>query len=231
MLSSVDGGNVDLLYILFIVLAWLVLEQGWWSAIFLGLAAASKQPAWLLMPFYAILVYRRYGAWEALRRLGITGIIFLAFNLPFILWDPKTWLAGVLAPVSDPMFPMGVGLVGLGTTPLFSVLPSSAYSLMEAVAMLFCLGWYWRICKAFPEAAMLLAFIPLFFAWRSLPSYFYCSALPLFILQMARMLPPEDNPFSRKIPRTINTLADEDGYRQRGLPSSVGTRAALRMLS
>jgi hypothetical protein len=31
-----------------------------------------------------------------------------------------------------------------------------------------------------------LAVVPLFFAWRSLSSYFYCAAFPLFVLQMAR---------------------------------------------
>jgi hypothetical protein len=192
MWSSVVGGNVDLLYIVFILLAWLVLEQRWWSAIFLGVAIAAKQQAWFLLPFYAIVVYRRYGLQETVRRLGIAAIIFLAFNLPFILWNPQAWLAGVLAPLLDPMFPMGVGIVSLGTTPIFSFLPASVYMVMEAIAMLVCLGWYWRICRACPEAAMLLAFVPLFFAWRSLSSYFYCSALPLFILIMARMLPRED---------------------------------------
>jgi len=232
MWSSVVGGNVDLLYIPFVVLAWLVLEQGWWSAIFLGLAAASKQPAWLLIPFYAILVYRRYGLGETCRRLSITGIIFLAFNLPFMLSDPQAWLAGVLAPVADPMFPMGVGLVGLSTTPIFSYLPTVFYTTLEAVAMLLCLGWYWRICKSRPEAAMLLAFLPLFFAWRSLASYFYCSALPLFILQMARVLPDRDNP-SRRLAPSAEPDRNGDGeevYRGRALPGRVSTRAALRML-
>jgi hypothetical protein len=51
--------------------------------------------------------------------------------------------------------------------------------------------WYWRICRSYPESAMLLAVIPLFFAWRSLPSYFYCTAFPLFILLNTRILPKE----------------------------------------
>jgi hypothetical protein len=194
MWNSVVGGNVDLVYLLFIVLSWLVLDQRWWSAIFLGLAVATKQPAWLFIPFYAILVYRRYGMQETIRRLGVAGIIFLAFNLPFMLWNPQAWLSGILAPVADPMFPLGVGLVGLGTTPVFSYLPSSAYTVMEVIALLCCLGWYWRICKALPEAAMLLAFLPLFFAWRSLPSYFYVPALPILILLMARIVPGRGSP-------------------------------------
>lgn len=189
MLTSVVGGNVDVFYILFVMLAWLMMEQRWWSAIVLGLALAAKQPAWLFIPFYAILTWRQYGLVETIRRLSIAGVIFLAFNLPFILWNPQAWLAGVLAPVLDPMFPLGVGLIGLSTTPLLPYLPTGVYTLLEVVTLALCLVWYWRICKKYPESVMLLAFVPLFFAWRSLPSYFYCSALPLFILQMARMLP------------------------------------------
>ena len=33
---------------------------------------------------------------------------------------------------------------------------------------------------------MLLAVLPLFFAWRSLPSYFACAAFPMFILMASR---------------------------------------------
>ncbi len=34
---------------------------------------------------------------------------------------------------------------------------------------------------------MLLAVLPLFFAWRSLASYFYCAAYPIFILMAAQV--------------------------------------------
>ena len=188
MLTSVLNGIVDILYILFILLAWLLREQRWWSVVFLGLACATKQLAWFFLPFYAILIWRHSGPKEAAARLGVAGGIALVINLPFILWNPHAWLAGVLAPVADPMYPSGVGIVALGLTPIFPLLPGLVYSTLEALAMLFCIAWYWRVCKSHPEAAMLLAMLPLFFAWRSLPSYFYCIALPLFILQATQVL-------------------------------------------
>ncbi|MBV9707728.1 MAG: hypothetical protein JO125_10005, partial [Chloroflexi bacterium] len=55
------------------------------------------------------------------------------------------------------------------------------------------LFWYWRLCPRHPEAAMLLAVVPLFFAWRSLPSYFYCAAYPLFILMAAKLTPSRNH--------------------------------------
>ena len=132
------------------------------------------------------MVLRHYGWKECVYRLAIAGSIGLAINLPFILWNPQAWLAGILAPVVDPMFPMGVGLVNLSATHLIPFLPKWAYTALEGMTMLAALVWYWRICKRIPEAAMLLAVLPLFFAWRSLASYFYCAAYPLLILMAAR---------------------------------------------
>ncbi|QBD81864.1 DUF2029 domain-containing protein [Ktedonosporobacter rubrisoli] len=189
MWSSAVGGNLDIFYILLIVLVWLLRDRRWTSSLCLGLAIASKQPAWLFAPFYMIMVWRHYGLKEAIYRALIAGSLGLAINLPFIIWNPQAWLAGVLAPVADPMFPMGVGIIGLSITHLLPYLPSWLYTALEGSAMLLALAWYWRICRSCPEAAMLLAVVPLFFAWRSLPSYFYCAAFPLFILMLARLKP------------------------------------------
>ncbi len=187
MWSSTVGGNLDIFYTLLIVLVWLTRDKRWSSALFLGLAMASKQIAWFFLPFYAIMLLRHYGMKEVVYRLAIAGSIGLAFNLPFILWNPQAWLAGILAPMADPMFPMGVGPISFSIAHLVPFLPKWVYTVMEGVAMLASLAWYWRICKKFPEAAMFLAVLPLFFAWRSLSSYFYCSAFPLFVLMAARM--------------------------------------------
>lgn len=188
MLGSVFGGNLDVLAILLVVIAWLGRERRWLSALTLGLAVACKQPTWFFVPFYAILIFRTHGWKETTWRLTIAGIIGLAFNLPFILWNPGAWVAGIMAPVSDPMFPMGVGIVGLVGVPFLpSYMPSMIYALLEyGIFYPLCIAWYWRICKAHPEAAMLLAVLPLFFAWRSLPSYFACAAFPMFILLISR---------------------------------------------
>ena len=35
------------------------------------------------------------------------------------------------------------------------------------------------------DIVLLLAVLPLFLAWRSLPSYFYCAAFPIFIFLAA----------------------------------------------
>src|SRR5438876_6435806 len=221
MWSSTAGANLDIFYTLLIVLVWLLRDKRWSSAVFLGLALASKQIAWFFIPFYLIMVMRHYGLKETIYRLAIAGSIGLAINLPFILWNPQAWIAGVLAPVADPMFPMGVGLINLSVTHLLPFFPKWVYNAMEAGAMLASLVWYWRICKKFPEAAMLLAVLPLFFAWRSLASYFYCAAFPLFILMAARV------PSSKKLrpkqtttPLTVSFLPDRNEGMLPGVPTA-----------
>lgn len=188
MWSSVVGGNLDVLTIVFVVMAWLWRPYRWRSALALGLALACKQPAWFFLLFYALLIVRTSGWSEAARRVTIALAVMTALNLPFLLWNPQAWLAGVMAPIADPMFPMGVGLVGLVGSPfMHTYLSSMLYALLEyAIFYPLCLRWYWSLCRSHPEAAMLLAVLPLFFAWRSLPSYFACAAFPMFLLLVAR---------------------------------------------
>jgi uncharacterized membrane protein len=186
MWSSTIGGNLDVFNILLLALTWLLRDKRWWSAICLGLAIATKQIAWYFIPFYIIMVLRQYGFKEALYRSIIAGGVGLAINLPFILWNAHAWMAGIMAPIADPMFPLGVGIINLSTSHLLPYFSTKVYTVLEGLAMITALIWYWRICKKHPEAVMLLAVLPLFFAWRSLPSYFYCVAYPVFVLMSSR---------------------------------------------
>jgi hypothetical protein len=227
MLISVSSGNLDILNILLVILAWLLRERGWWSALFLGLALSSKQISWFFVPFYAIMIWRQYNFMEGVRRLSIAGIVALLINLPFILWNFHAWIAGVMAPIADPMFPEGVGLIGLSTTSLLPFFPQMVYDALELGAMLVALVWYWRICKERPEAAMVLAIIPLFFAWRSLSSYFYCAAFPLFILMAARTFPVKRR-YSRQITDRSMLWFGHNEPVMNDVPTPVGVRVAFQ---
>jgi hypothetical protein len=171
------GGSADLLYALPLVLAWLFRER-LVGAIAFGVATSIKQIAWFVAPFYLIAVIASSGWRAALRDVAIAGAIFGVTNLPFIAWHPADWLAGVLTPVVEPMFPRGSGVVFLGTNGGLGLLPSTAYLALEGSAMLVCLAIAWRARKTSPEIGIALALIPLFFAWRSLFSYFFL--IPLF---------------------------------------------------
>jgi uncharacterized membrane protein len=181
------GGNLDIFYTLLIALAWWLRDRRWTSALFFGLALASKQISWYFAPFYFIMNWRLYSFKEAVYRLLIAGTLGLLINLPFILWNPQAWLAGILAPVIDPMFPMGVGIVNLSVTHLIPYLPERVYTALQIAALLVSIACYWRMSRIRPEAAIFFAVLPLFFNWRSLSSYFYCVAYPMFVLMVARL--------------------------------------------
>jgi len=179
------SGSADLLYVLPLAAAWLWRERRW-SALAYGIAAATKQLAWFFAPFYLIAVVTAHGWREGLRRGAIAAAIFAVTNLPFILAHPADWIEGVTTPISDPMFPRGAGIVFLATNGGLPLLPSTAYLALEAACALVCMAVAWRSRRTSPELGVVLALIPLFFAWRSLFSYFFL--IPLFAaVAVARM--------------------------------------------
>jgi uncharacterized membrane protein len=182
VLNSVLAGDLDMFFILLVLLAWLFWERWWVSAVLFGLAIATKQNAWFFLPFYLLFVYQRRGVRDALMRAGLALLLFLAVNLPFIVMDGGAWVAGVLAPLRDPMFPEGAGVIALSIGHLLPFLPRAAYTALEGVTMVGALLWYARSGRERPEAALVLAVLPLFLAWRSLPTYFYFCALPVALL-------------------------------------------------
>lgn len=179
------GGSADVLYALPLVAAWLWRERRW-SALALGIAVSVKQLAWPFAAFYLIQVVAQQGWREAARRAAVTAGVFAAVNGPFVLWDAQAWVLGLITPVSEPMFPRGVGLVALGTNGAGPLLPAMTYLLLEAVAAVGVVVLAWRTRRTSPELGVVLAMVPLWFAWRSLFSYFFL--LPLFAFAgLARM--------------------------------------------
>lgn len=171
------GGSADLLYALPLIAGWLWRER-LGGAIAFGLAASVKQLAWFFAPFWLIAIIGTSGWRAALRQAAVAAGVLVATNLPFVLWHPADWFAGVITPLAQPMFPRGAGLVFASTNGGLPLLPAAAYLALEATAMLASLAIAWRARRTSPEIGAALALIPLFFAWRSLFSYFFL--IPLF---------------------------------------------------
>jgi hypothetical protein len=186
LLDATVAGSLDVQWILLMFVAWRWSGRPILSTLALGLAIASKQLAWFFVPYYAIYLWQRLGPRSTLARLGGAAVVFLAINAPFILNAPRAWLDGVLAPQVEPMFPSGTGLTRLSLGGIFPLLPQGVYAALEIGALLASLVWYWRKGKESPEMAFVLAVAPLFFAWRSLTTYFYYIALPAVTLFLAR---------------------------------------------
>jgi hypothetical protein len=179
------NGSADLLFALPLVAAWLWRERRW-SGVAFGIACAIKQIAWFFAVFYLIADVTRFGWRNAARRAAEIAAVFAITNLPFALHDPGAWLRGVTAPVADPMFPRGAGVIFLAINDVLPVWPPFVYTALEMVAFAACVAVAWRARRTSPDLGIVLALVPLFFAYRSLFSYFFL--LPLFAFAaLARM--------------------------------------------
>jgi hypothetical protein len=143
----------------------------WLSAVLLGLAAASRQPAWFAAPFALAAVWRDWGAPVALRYAVAAAAAFVVPALPFLVAAPAEHLAGVLTPIVLPLEPHGVGLARLGAEGLAPLLPRGAHAALALAALALALAAALRR-RATPVAYGALAVAPLYLAWRALQNYF-----------------------------------------------------------
>ncbi|HEX8996673.1 MAG TPA: hypothetical protein VF812_11635 [Ktedonobacterales bacterium] len=192
--------DTEVVALAFILVAWRYRERCWVSAIALGLGCAFRQYCWFFVPFFlldALLresadastgrvvldahglssLWRASGWREALLRAGGMLGAFLLPNLPFLLASPAAWWSSLWLPLTEPLFPLGVGLVALAKGHDMPYPPAALYTTLELLALAGCLWSQWRWRRQLGEAVPLLALLPLFFAWRSLPNYFAIAPL------------------------------------------------------
>ena len=167
-------GDTGIMQLPFLLFGWVLWKKRWrTSAVLMGIAITIKQVSWVYMLFYLVLVYREMG-WRRLGcTLGIAGVVFLAFNLPFAVLDPGLWLSSMAAVITDPLFPLGVGFVSLVSSGLVTVENSLLFNIASVLVLAAGLAWYYRYCRRFPHIGPVLAVLPFFFAWRSMWGYFF----------------------------------------------------------
>jgi len=179
--NSIAAGETGFLYFPLLLLGWILIKKQWWlSAVFIGAALAVKQVTWFIMPFYLILAWRTAGvrrlSWSAL----ISLVIFLGFNIVYIIDDPGLWASSILSPMSRDMFPLGVGFITLVTGGLSGLDAPQIFTWMECCVWLGCIVWYIFNAAKYPLAGPVLGVLPLFFAWRSLWPYFFYVDIIIF---------------------------------------------------
>lgn len=199
--NAITSGDTGSLFFPFLLVAWVMLPAPgraaggpadlWLSAAGMGTAIAIKQQAWFFLPFYAILLLSGTGIRRGSAALGVIAGIFLAMNLPFAAGNPDLWLASVLAPVRDPLFPFGAGIIALVTTGAIDISAQWPFTALEIAAGLAAIVWYWRNFRLYPSTGPLLASAPLFFAWRSMwPYFFFTGTIVLVSVLMERRAAP-----------------------------------------
>ena len=169
--------GVDPLWALLTLGALLAMERRQWSPILLGLAVATRQPAWFFVPFYLVAVWRRAGRTEGFRRTAILCIAAVIPNLPFFLWSPAQFLDGVFAPMLGSLEPYGVGLVGFAINGVLPLFPRGVYGAASALAMVVLVVVLWRNWRRIPGGVLVFPSLVLWFAWRSLQNYFSFTAV------------------------------------------------------
>jgi hypothetical protein len=172
--NSLAAGETGFLCFPFLLLAWILPRKRLWlPALCLGIAVAIKQVALFFLPFYLILIFREEGLKKALSSLAIIAAAFLIFNAPYIIGNPGLWLSSVMSPMTDNLFPLGVGIITLVTGGIVDIQSPLTFTILELVVFAVVIAWYFRHCLRCPNTGPILAILPLFFAWRSLWPYFF----------------------------------------------------------
>ena len=186
-------GSFEIVALLPVVLAWRLLDRRWLSPVLLGLGCAVKQIVWPLVPFYAILVWRRDGWRAAMSRTATVVGTFALVNLPYIVRNPNAWLSSQFLPVTLPIFPSGIGLVALGRAGILPLWAPIVYTVLEVLALVALLVWYARAgWQLSPAIALVVGLLPIALSWHSLLSYFI--AIPCLALAGVLSLPASSWP-------------------------------------
>ncbi len=189
LLYAAGVGSLDVIMIALTAIFWIMWKKPYISTIALGLALATKQQAIFFAIFFAIFLFYQIGLQKTLLRIAAASALFLALNAPFIIWNPAAWLSGNMAPITDPMFPLGSGLIALSAARLLPLFSQHVYTILEFAAFAAAIYWYFRIgAQKYPAMGFLLAMAPFWFAWRSLPSYFEFFALPALVFWLAQQV-------------------------------------------
>lgn len=162
----------EIVCLAFVLAAWCLRDRRWSGPIVLGLACAFKQYCWLFVPFILVETLLGRGPRWTARYLVVALIAFLVPNIPFMMASPQAWLHSIVLPATDPLFPMGIGIVALSIGKLLPFAPPALYTLLELASYGVALyaQIHWR--ERFGDGVLLLALVPLVVAFRSPANYF-----------------------------------------------------------
>lgn len=140
------------------------------SGIFFGLSLSSKQfGAYILIPFI-YMVYREYGIKNTVKFIVSMLVIFLVFNLPFILLSPKNYINSIISPLTEPLIGIGSGFSQIAFLDIYYI-PNIYFTVIEFALLIFL--WLLFIVK-YDRYKLILFAIPMIalqFNFRSLFNY------------------------------------------------------------
>ncbi|HZU77842.1 MAG TPA: glycosyltransferase 87 family protein, partial [Dehalococcoidia bacterium] len=164
--------DTEVICVALLLLAWHYRDRRYLGPVLLGLACAFKQYPWYFAPFFLLDAAHEHGWREAGRRGLIALGAFLLPNLPFLIASPQAWWTSLWLPLADPMYPMGIGIISLSHGHIVPYGGPPLYLALEVLAIGACLWGAWRLRAQLGDAMLILALVPLYFAFRSPTNYF-----------------------------------------------------------
>lgn len=169
-------------------------------AVAVGAAVSTTQVAWFPIPFLLLGIFltrrnelgRRDAALVTARFIGVAAATFLVINLPFIVWSPRDWLRGSLAPLTQHAVPEGEGLINVIQSLSLGSGNLSLYTYAGALVMLGLMVAYWRHFDRLATATFALPLVGLLFPTRSYWTYFVAYSAAWVVDLLSRDAEPED---------------------------------------
>lgn len=145
----------------------------------LGLAASANQLAWFVAPFVILGIYLIKVRGDSPKRSLVIAsqftivvlATFLLVNIPFVFWNPHTWLEGILKPFTIHAIPDGIGPVFVTE---FMHLGGGAVGLFAILGAVVFLALLLSLCANFDRLAPWCFVLPvtaLWFTERPMPEY------------------------------------------------------------
>jgi len=188
-----SGCVTDYLWVLPCALAAMNLENPKRSGLWYGVACAVKQVPWVAFPF--LMIWRWKTAPKQFRFnhlkdfLSWTSLAFIVPNLPFIVWDWRSWLSGLITPITGGLIFLSRGLSAISQMELVSFPPS--FYLICCVAVLLTLVFnYFCYFDSIKGSLWILPGVVLWFSYRALQNYFIYW-IPLLEISVLKALPEQ----------------------------------------
>jgi hypothetical protein len=162
------------------------------SAVCLGLACATQQLAWFLVPFLVVgLLLVRLGDRPARQAWRLTAVyvaivigVFVVINAPFVVWSPHAWIGAMVTPLFAPTLLHGQGIIGI----TYSIVNGSgnlaAFGYATGALAIALLVTYALFIRTLGPTMVMLPWVIFFCSIRSSDKYFYLMA-PIWLLSIA----------------------------------------------
>ncbi len=166
------GGSTDIIWIFFLVLAYIFRDKPWISGIFFGLSISAKQISIIVFPFFLYLLFREKGrsVKSVITFIISAGASFIVSNLPFIIMQPHDWLRNIVEAEFQPVFGIGIGFSEVAFTGLVSI-PSSVFTVIFLSSTLILFLFYVKYFRRLKYALFVFPMIIFMANYRVLLGY------------------------------------------------------------